>query len=158
MKQIGLFLCLLFISGCATGYGSHGLSGGYSSSQLQPNVFQVRFQGNGYTSMSRARDFCLLRCAELCLENGFTHFELVDKSSRVSVSTYRTPTQSHTSFKSNYTSATTTTTGGQSRRIAKPGTENLIACYRDIWDPVPPGLWNAAYLAASLKQQYGIDD
>jgi hypothetical protein len=154
LRFIALALVVL-LCGCATGYGPHGFTGGYSEMQLQPNVFQVRFNGNGYTSLDRARDFCLLRCSEVCLENGFTHFELLEKSSSVSRSTYKTASYSKTSFNSN--SATTTTTGGDTYQVAKPGTENLIACYREVSAP-PAGLFDAAFLARSIRHKYKIDN
>jgi hypothetical protein len=38
----------------------------------------LTFKGNGYTSRERATDFNLLRCAEVCLENGYKYFVIVD--------------------------------------------------------------------------------
>lgn len=49
----------LIAAGCATGYHARGLSGGFSETQLDENVFEVSFHGNGYTSHGReaqARD------------------------------------------------------------------------------------------------------
>src|SRR5258708_35613196 len=43
-------LLVLSVLSCATGYHAHGLSGGFSETQLDENVFQVSFKGNGYTS------------------------------------------------------------------------------------------------------------
>src|SRR5262245_65287639 len=61
------------LSGCATSYQSNGFTGGYSETQLAPDVFRVAFRGNRYTSPEQARDFCMLRAAELALQHGFTH-------------------------------------------------------------------------------------
>ena len=63
----------LFIS-CATMYQPQSVTGGYSETQLDKNMFRVRFNGNGYTSSARSSDFCLLRSAELCKENGYKYF------------------------------------------------------------------------------------
>ena len=48
------------------------MSGGFTESQLDTNVFRVTFKGNGYTSPDRAEDMALLRSAELALQHGFT--------------------------------------------------------------------------------------
>ncbi len=45
IKVLILFLILI---GCATPYQKVGLSGGYSDTRLQENVFTVNFRGNGY--------------------------------------------------------------------------------------------------------------
>ncbi len=65
MKEVFLLLAsvfsLWFLSGCATSYQQRGFAGGYSETQLAPDVFRVNFEGNGYTSSERAQDFALLR-------------------------------------------------------------------------------------------------
>ena len=43
---------------------------GFSETQLDTNVYTVRFSGNGYTSPSKAADFALLRSAEITLMRG----------------------------------------------------------------------------------------
>ena len=52
---------------------SQGMSGGFSETQLDTNVYTVRFSGNGYTSPSKAADFALLRSAEITLMRGATN-------------------------------------------------------------------------------------
>ena len=77
MKRFVLTLAaLLGLSGCATGYHSSSLTGGLTQTRLSERVYQVRFQGNGYTSQERTSVFLLRRCAELTLENGFRYFTL----------------------------------------------------------------------------------
>ena len=46
---------------CATTYQSEGLTGGFSETQLDENIFRVTFYGNGYTGKERVTDFALLR-------------------------------------------------------------------------------------------------
>ena len=53
--------------GCATAYQPQGLSGGFTETQLAPDVWRVSFSGNGYTKGERAEDFAMLRSAELTL-------------------------------------------------------------------------------------------
>ena len=46
--------------------------------QLRHDVFHVSFDGNGFTSKSRAADIMMLRNAEITLENGYRYFVIVD--------------------------------------------------------------------------------
>lgn len=75
MKQTFFLLIggfsLLLLEGCATSHQEKGFTGGYSETQLAPDVFRVNFAGNGYTSSERAQDFALLRAAELSLVHEF---------------------------------------------------------------------------------------
>jgi len=72
----------LIMANCATPYQSTGFTGGYSDTALGPNVYRVSFQGNGYTSLSRAQDFAMLRAADTTLSHGFRYFAIVDKDNR----------------------------------------------------------------------------
>ena len=49
----------LLVAACATTYQPSGLTGGFDEVQLDTNVYQVSFRGNGYTSAERAADLCL---------------------------------------------------------------------------------------------------
>lgn len=55
--------------GCATAYQPSGLTGGFDETRLNDRTVQVRFRGNGATSVSRAQTFVLRRGAELTLES-----------------------------------------------------------------------------------------
>jgi len=81
----------IIVSGCATPYGPQSLTGGYSETQLKEDGFIVRFKGNGYTSEERSSDFALLRCAEIALEHGYSHFLIVNErhDEKESYYTYR---------------------------------------------------------------------
>ena len=76
------FLCSLSLVvslvGCATTYQSESLLGGFSSSQLDENVFQVSFKGNAFVSPEKASDYSLLRAAEIALEKGYKYFVIAD--------------------------------------------------------------------------------
>ena len=95
MQKILLFLAIgIFLGGCATSYQKSGFSGGFSETQLSENVWKVHFRGNAKTTMERATDFCLLRSAELTLENGYKYFAIVDENSSTKSSTFSTPSTS----------------------------------------------------------------
>ena len=83
MKKILLVLAIgVFIAGCATDYQKDGFSGGFSETQMSENVWRVHFKANGFSSMERATDFCLLRSAELTLENRYKYFAIVNENSK----------------------------------------------------------------------------
>lgn len=78
IKIIGC--CLLFFSAsCSTPYQSAGLTGGFSDTQLSPDIFRIFFRGNGLTPSDQAQDFAMLRAADLCQANGFSCFSVLDE-------------------------------------------------------------------------------
>lgn len=74
---------LLF--GACTAYQPLGATGGFRETQLSDNAYQVRVQGNGYTSRDRTSQYLLRRCAELTLEHGKRYFTLAGGESQNSV-------------------------------------------------------------------------
>jgi len=150
-------LIIIFFSGCATPYQSVGLTGGYSETQLDENVFKVNFRGNGYTSSERAADLCLLRSAELCKLAGYSYFIIVEGQEYTKQSQYTSPTTTTTTGRANvignsiYGSSTTTTTGGQTYIISKPRSTNIIVCFVKK----PDGFsYNADFIYNSLTKKY----
>ena len=163
MKNLILVATMaLFLQGCATSYQKSGFSGGYSETQLDENVFNVSFRGNGYTGRERVADFTLLRSAELMLEHGYNYFAVIDANSYTSNSAYTTPTSSYTTGSAYgtgnyaYGSATTTTTGGQTYNISKPSSSNTIVGFKD--KPSNTFTYNANFIYKNIRQKYGIKD
>ena len=136
MRCVYYLAVLIHVSGCATTYQPNSFSGGFSETQLDSNVFRVSFRGNGLTGAERAEEMALLRSAELTLNNGFSHFAIVDASSRTSYSSFTAPSQTQTigtisSYgNTSYLNAQTRTTGGQTFVAAKPSTTNTIVCFK----------------------------
>jgi len=83
MKLSKLFLIFwvtVVLSSCATPYQKVTgltLTGGYYDERLPTGEYKVGFGGNGYTSSTTAIDYALLRCALITIEEGKTHFEIV---------------------------------------------------------------------------------
>lgn len=174
MKNIAISALTMFLLiGCATTYQSKGFSGGFSETQLDENIFTVRFNGNGFTSAERASDFTILRSAELALQNGFTHFVIVDANQYTQTSTYKAPTTATTTLNTNttgtasiygntgtynsntYGTATTQISGGQTYNISKPSTSNTIVCFKSK----PEGFsYSAKFLVESLKKKYELGE
>lgn len=155
MNKALIVLLSLLMSACATPYQSQGFTGGFSETQLDENVFQVTFRGNGYTSRERTADFTLLRSAELALERGFAYFVVVDSQQYSRVGTYTTPshTQASVSMYGNTAYGSATTYGGHTYVTVKPRSSNTIVCFREK----PEGFaYNAKFLIKSLKEKYGL--
>jgi len=178
MKKALLLLCLIVVvaygSGCATPYAKQSLMGGYSETQLSPNIFTVTFKGNGYTTRERASDFSLLRCAEIAVENVYSYFIIINIEKYTDNSAFTTPTTSYTTgyghtqgnvnmygnsgtFSGNtFGSATTTTYGGQTFFITKPTSSNTILCMNEKRDG-DPFVFDAAFMAKSIIRKRKLD-
>jgi hypothetical protein len=161
MKTLILILIFaVFIQGCATTYQAKGFTGGYSETQLDENVFNVTFRGNGYTRRERVSDFTLLRCAELTLVHGYRYFTIIDANSYTSNSTFTTPTTSQTTGSayrygnSVYGRSTTTTSGGETYNISKPSSSNTIVCFKE--KPDSGFSYNASCIYKSISQKYDM--
>ncbi len=74
--SMSLLEAMLVVAGCATSYQPKSFTGGYQDFRIGPNVFRVRFEGNGYTSKERVTEFFYRRCAEVARANGFDYFIL----------------------------------------------------------------------------------
>ncbi len=69
-----VFVALLALAGCATGYRPENANGGYSETQIDRNVFRVTFKGNIRVDQAQTNEMALLRSAEVTLANGFAWF------------------------------------------------------------------------------------
>lgn len=62
--------------------------GGYSDEQIESNRFRVSFSGNSLTSRETVERYLLYRAAELTLQRGFDHFEMVTRDTEKKSNTY----------------------------------------------------------------------
>lgn len=72
-----LLLSGLLLSGCATPYGSEGLTGGFSQKELEPGIWRLTYNGNGFTTPETVQTYWLYRAASLTLEQGFDGFQIL---------------------------------------------------------------------------------
>jgi hypothetical protein len=80
MKRIGVVFTIIafaVLSGCATGYGSNGLNGGYEQRELEPGTWRVTFEGTGFTELETVQTFWLYRAAELTVQKGYDGFQIL---------------------------------------------------------------------------------
>lgn len=67
--------------GClgATRYRPHkGYKGGYAEVRLNENTYKVSFAANGFTARTTAEAYLMYRCAELTVQSGYDHFEILE--------------------------------------------------------------------------------
>jgi len=80
--KTSLLLSLSYLLvGCAVTYKPATGSGGYSEVKLNENTYEVTFEGNQYNHLDEVRTYLTFRCAELTLENGLTHFLIIEDAS-----------------------------------------------------------------------------
>ena len=127
MKRILTVLLCLSLVGCATGYHGKGLTGGYSNMKLQDNIFKVTFNGNAYLSMEKAKDFALLRSAEITIENGYKYFVVLEANGSMKIASYITPAANMT-----------------------------IECFRDKPAHVKGMIYDAGQIKTNIKKAYNI--
>lgn len=153
MSRIFLIFLSVAVVGCATRYQSEGFSGGFTHTQLAPNMFDVNFSGNGFTSSQRASDFALLRAAELTIGAGYSYFGIMASGTETSHSSFTTPGTATTYVSSTGNYASTTINPGQTFYVQKPAAKNRIVCFNDN----PRGdLFDAHFLAKSIRAKYGM--
>lgn len=159
VRMVAVLATLAVLHGCAafcaTGYHPQDWAGGYSEMQLDDAVWQVEFDGNGYTHPQRAADFALLRSAHIAARNGFRYFIIVDRARSTTASTYTTAAvteiQSHGDG-----SATATTTGGQRYVIQAPSASNTIVCFKQHPDAPPGTVYDAQKVVDAIGRKYGL--
>lgn len=163
MRAYTIALILAFsasLAACSTKYQAVGLTGGFSETQLAPNVYRVSFRGNALTSTERVHDFALLRAAELCLAGGLKHFVVADAVDQSRVHAITEPataeTRGHATFYGDTAaySGTTTYNPAKTYNIYKPGLGLVVQCL----DVQPDGVFafDAEFVRGSLRSKYGL--
>ena len=153
---------VLALAGCATAFQPKGLSGGYSATALAPNVFEIYFHGNGYTSEERAKDFALLEAADVTLAHGFEYFQIAAGSSKANTQAAYLPQYSTTTASAYgsggyaYGVAHTTTYGGFPMVFHKPVVDITVTMHHQ--QPAQGLSFDAAFLKRSLDAKYAIKD
>ena len=146
----------LLYFGCATPYQSSNFFGGFSETQLAPDVFRVSFSGNGYTSGERAQDFVMLWAADLTVAHGYAYFAVLNENNSVQQSSYVTPGYAATTINSYgyYAHASTTYYPAREHIFYKPSSGLLVGLFHS--QPTNLYTFDAVFLQNSLRQKYKI--
>jgi len=145
------------LGGCATGYGTVGLTAGYIDKMLAPDIGLVVVAGNGFTSPDKIEAIARLRAAELTLEKGFQRFSMftvVDQATKEASDAGTLPAflrekAAHEAGGSPRSVQETTTTynNGMVLSVTKPSTGVYVVMTRDR----ARGAYDAAKVVAELR-------
>ncbi len=147
-KFVGLTLLILCLTSCATKYQPDGFTGGVSAVQLNESMFEVRSRGNAAVSEGKIKDFALLKSAELCRENGFTHFIPVSEEN-----TTETGTLDDNSAITNCYGSTCYTSGGGSYSYSKPRTSMTVKMF-NATEEIPSTAYSCLMIFNNLAPKY----
>jgi hypothetical protein len=86
-------VCLVVVAACSqpTPYQQRQDGYGFNTVQLEPNRYRVSFYGNTSTSRETVETYLLYRAAEVTLQVGGDHFQVVERETQRDVSTYSNP-------------------------------------------------------------------
>ena len=158
IKLLVLVVLVSLASACATSYAPNSFwnDGGFTETEVQPGIFQVRFKGNEFTSEERASDFAMLRSAELCLERDMQYIVMGDLTT-VSRASGQIPgsatTTASASTYGNTAYGTSTATVTPPTTLYSPESGLTMACSTKQIE----GSWDAAFLQKAMKDKYQID-
>ncbi|MCF7823519.1 MAG: hypothetical protein K9N35_05045 [Candidatus Marinimicrobia bacterium] len=79
-NSILLAMVILFMASCAGTYGPKNAAGGYSDWQNEDGTYEVMFEGHKNDSKDLVRTYLVYRCSEIALENGYSHFLIMDET------------------------------------------------------------------------------
>lgn len=145
MKSLAFLIVPLILLGCATPYQANSYLGGYSDAQLGTNVFQIRFQANGYTTLEKASDLALLHAADVTLQHGFRYFVIKNEAGRLDHHKNKAPSSAYDALVTKEDSGTGWST-----------TQYTITCYgsRPNSDLT---VYDAKDVDRAIRTRYGIN-
>jgi hypothetical protein len=161
LKTLVTTLVTAAITGCATTYQADSFTGGFTETRYAEDVYEVSFNGNGYTSEQRASDLALLRSAELTLKSGYKYFVVFSGDTKSGIYSYTTPKQTVTTGtvqtygNTGYVNAQSQTYGGQTYNVAKPTATKIFKMFKE--EPIQsPMRFNAAFICESIGSKYKV--
>jgi len=140
-----LLSSVILLFGCTPYQENSGLAGflgggGFNETQLASDVYQVTFAGNKYTAEQRAKDFTLLRCAELTIEKGYRYFRIINSDFNLRYRTQSIPGSLNVA--------------PSTKLVSEPSSSNIIQL---IYQKTPDVFgYEAEIIVSSIKSEYGI--
>jgi hypothetical protein len=150
-------LTAALLSGCATPYKAAGYGGGYTETVVTPDVFKVSFAGNWHTPDQRAKDFALLRAAELVRVHGFNYFAVTEENDAADVFSTASPgvyVPETPDFNKNAATRTSSYTPTPKSTYTKPTISLVVHGYKT--KPADISTLDATALEASLREKYHL--
>jgi len=137
----------VLLTACATPYQERGLRGGVTATPLNESVYEIRASGNYVTSGDQIKDFVLLKSAEICRDNSFTHFIPLNQSDTSQTTTIQNP------YYTNCSGLKCLTTGGGSTSMYAPGADMRIKLFGGN-DEIPDSAFSCAVIYNTLAPKY----
>ena len=162
MKRLAAVSTSFFLAACATAYKPNSFwnDGGFAETEIQPNLFQVKFAGNEFTNADRTADLAMLRAADLCIGRGMPYMFLGDVATQIVAgasipgsSTTKVSANVHGYGNSAYVSGTAYTTTTPSTQLYRPESGLTVSCTAKGAN----GAWDASFLSRSLRSKYKIE-
>ena len=137
-----LVLVVLVLAGCSTPYQDKGFTGGVSAEQITTDTFRISGRGNSFTSSTRIQDYVMLKAAETTVQQGGTHFLIIEKTDASRTSQYVTGGNAYTTYSGN--TATTNYNPPVVQSYFKPGEDAYIRVIKVNAGENPPAGANSA--------------
>lgn len=148
-----LALWILVLPGCSTSYKESGFfKDGFEETRLDVDLYQIRFEGNGWTSEQRVSDFAFLRAAELTLEAGYSYFIVLESRDWIDVETGSGKADTYCYEYFGQQKCNTRYDDGQTEF---PKSTRTIKMFES--KPTKDRAYSAWYLYESLTEKYGIE-
>lgn len=151
MKNLALFMIVsVLLNGCATTYKPNSFwnDGGFSETELQPNIFRISFKGNEMLSDDKVSDYLMLRAAEVCDSRNKPFMKLENSNSKKSSSGYIPAVMNVNSFGNGSGMITSV----PAFETFETNASALVTCL----DKKTQGTWDTKFLVQSLKTKYNI--
>ena len=128
-----IHVIVIFVAGCATQYQPVGLTGGYSEIPLNNRMYDVRFDGNGYTAPEAVRQGALRRACELTVLANESHFVIVQEDASQEVTEIVVDTVTKPAYAVRIRILTASEIGREPAAVDAP------ACLRQLGVALPAG-------------------
>lgn len=158
MYKYVIIMLTILLAGCSTSYSGNSFwnGGGFSETEIQPNVFNVRFLGNEYTSTERTYDFVLLRASELCLNRNLNHMQISNVTTETRLTAHipaSTTTTESVYREHNSTQATATTIHTPGTDVYSAESGLTVECVSQNSEDT----LDAVFLSNSIRSKYSIE-
>lgn len=132
MRYLSVALLAALLTSCAAPYGADSIwFNGYKDQRLAEDRYVISTETSGLVDINRANQFNLRRAAEVTIQNGFTHFAVINENKNESITQRTVP---GTVISNTYGSAYGYGTGTQYGSIynysgSAYGSSNTVATY-----------------------------
>ena len=145
---------LICLGGCASSYQAMNTTGGYQENKIADHRWQVAYEGRPSSDPVQIRDYAVLRSAELCMEQGYSRFDIssVEDTSRVKIHRYKPFSGSGNTLDSCAATNGVTPAGNTiTRRYVIPSAVLTVSCSNNTSKGEV-----AISQAAAIREQYGL--